>query len=97
MYGGHPWVDQPNKEHALYYRQVSQVVFFLICSFDVDWFKDHRLRRKKSLKMIPDSEMDPKVKSYLMGVHKRHNSMSSGPSSTDMASLEKAYANVSRV
>ena len=71
-------------------------MFFLICSFDADWFKDHRLRRKKTLNAIPDSEMDPKVKSYLMGVHKRHISMASGPSSTDMASLEKAYDSVSR-
>ena len=66
-------------------------IIILICSFDVDWFKDHRLRRKQSLKAIPDTEIDPKVKTYLMGVHKRHNRMSRDPSSTDLASLESAY------
>ncbi len=54
--------------------------------FDMDWFKDERLRRLKSL---PD-DIPEKDKVIIEGFHKR-KLLAKEPSDTDLKYLEDAY------
>ncbi len=64
---------------------------FFPLRFEIDWLKDERLRRLRTLKAIPESEIPEKVKVIIRGVHNRQL-LAENPSEKDLQYLEAAYA-----
>ncbi len=59
--------------------------------FELDWLKDERLRRRKTLEKIPESEIPEEVKVIIRGLHDRQL-LADKPSEKDLQYLEAAYA-----